>query len=382
MIQYRRSPHIVAYWANGRLLFHNYARGSTHAGDALTIGLLDFFAEWRELGALTGSSEFPPARIRTAVRTLAKAGLLQRSDWPDPRETALEQAWTTWNPAVGFFHSQTRDCDFAAGERRATEVLRARLEERPQPARLKSYSGHRTVTLPPMNSRGPLSRVLLARRTWRRFGAPGVTRAQLATLLGLTFGVQKWVDQQAMGRAMFRTSPSGGARHPIEAYVVVRGTNGIPDGLYHYAPDDHRLELLRSGRAEARMRRYLPGQPFFAHASILVLMTAVFPRTEWQYPFPRAYRVVHLEAGHFGQTFCLTATALGLAPFCTAALADSLIERDLAIDGINESVLYACGVGSRPAGAEWAPFPDSDKVPRVSLPRYASGARTRRRRGR
>jgi hypothetical protein len=58
---------------------------------------------------------------------------------------------------------------------------------------------------------------------------------------------------------------------------------------------------------------------------------------------------VLLDAGHLGQTFCLTATRLGLAPFCTAALKDTLIERDLGIDGIAESVLYVTGIGM-PAG--------------------------------
>ncbi len=59
----------------------------------------------------------------------------------------------------------------------------------------------------------------------------------------------------------------------------------------------------------------------------------------------RSYRTVLLDAGHLCQTFCLTATWLGLAPFCTMALADSLIERDIDVDGITESVLYAAGVG-------------------------------------
>jgi hypothetical protein len=40
---------------------------------------------------------------------------------------------------------------------------------------------------------------------------------------------------------------------------------------------------------------------------------------------------------------------LGLAPFCTAALRDTLIERDLGIDGIRESVLYVAGVGAKGA---------------------------------
>jgi SagB-type dehydrogenase family enzyme len=77
-------------------------------------------------------------------------------------------------------------------------------------------------------------------------------------------------------------------------------------------------------------------------------MTAVFPRNMWKYTYPRSYRSVLLDAGHLCQTLCLVATWLGLAPFCTAALADSLIERDLEIDGITESAIYAAGVGVQP----------------------------------
>jgi SagB-type dehydrogenase family enzyme len=77
-------------------------------------------------------------------------------------------------------------------------------------------------------------------------------------------------------------------------------------------------------------------------------MTAVFQRSMWKYRHARAYRVVLLDAGHLCQTFCLVATWLGLAPFCTAALKDTLIESHLGIDGISESVLYAAGVGRPP----------------------------------
>ena len=375
-VTYRRSRHIVAYWSGGELLFHNYARGATHAGDALTLALLDFFTEWRALETLIGSSEFPARRIERAVQQLTRAGFLQRSDrQPDAREAAFERAWATWNPSAGFFHSATRDCDFANGEPAANEVLRARAKSHPQPPRNKHYPGRPTVDLPRVAADGSFARVLLERRTWRRFGPDGVTAGQLGTLLDLSFGVQKWIDLQALGRAMLRTSPSGGARHPIEAYVVVRDVAGVREGLYHYSPDTHALALLRRGKARSRIERYLPGQDFFASASVLVMMTAVFPRTEWQYPFPRAYRVVHLEAGHFCQTFCLVATALGLAPFCTAALADSIIEHDLQIDGITESVIYGCGVGTRPPHADWAPLPGTAHLPRVFPPKSRTRAR-------
>ena len=120
---------------------------------------------------------------------------------------------------------------------------------------------------------------------------------------------------------------------------------GLERGLYHYQAKDNRLARL-SGRATPRMASaYCADQSYFAQAAALFIMTAVFARTMWKYGRARAYRVVLLETGHLCQTFCLTATRLGLAPFCTAALRDSLIEKNLGLDGIKESVLYIAGVG-------------------------------------
>jgi SagB-type dehydrogenase family enzyme len=133
--------------------------------------------------------------------------------------------------------------------------------------------------------------------------------------------------------------------------------SGVPKGIYHYAPRQHRLALVRRS-VPSTIERHLPGQWWYGGASVVVFLTAVFARTNWKYPSPRAYRTILLEAGHFCQTFCLVAAALGLAPFCSAALADTAIEHDLGIDGVSESVLYACGVGTRPSGVEWAPWPE------------------------
>jgi SagB-type dehydrogenase family enzyme len=312
------------------------------------IGLLDFFADWQPSERLFANARLSTPAVRAMLAELVRAGFLQRSDRSiHPKDKALE-SWESWNPSAGLFHEESRNCDFEAGEREVGVFLRDRLANHPQPDRTKNYHGRRSIHLPPAEQDGTFARVLLERRTWRTFGPRRLRARDLATLLGLTFGVQKWLDQGALGRAMLRTSPSGGARHPIEAYVAVRRVSRIPSGLYYYAPVDHRLVLLQSRTGAARLKEYLPGQPFYASASAVVFITAVFPRTQWQYTFPRAYRVVLLEAGHFCQTFCLVATALGLAPFCTAALADSVIENDLGIDGITESVLYACGAGTRP----------------------------------
>ena len=155
----------------------------------------------------------------------------------------------------------------------------------------------------------------------------------------------------------------------IDAYLLARQVQGLATGCYYYDPDAHELALLKGGCSAEHLEQYLPQQPFYRDAASVVVMAAVFARSQWRYEFPRAYRVVLLDAGHLCQTFCLVATALGRAPFCTAALADSSIEKDLGLDGVTESVIYACGVGTRPPGVEWAPWHDTEKVPVLVPPK-------------
>jgi SagB-type dehydrogenase family enzyme len=136
--------------------------------------------------------------------------------------------------------------------------------------------------------------------------------------------------------------------HPSEAYLVARKVEGVAPGIYHYDAGGHRLQRLRAGASSAEIQRYLAGQWWFRDAAAVVFLTAVFGRNQWKYDYARAYRAILIEAGHLCQTFCLTATWLGLAPFCTIAVADTKIEQSLGLDGISESVIYAMGVGHKP----------------------------------
>src|SRR4029078_9197009 len=117
------------------------------------------------------------------------------------------------------------------------------------------------------------------------------------------------------------------------------------------------LERIHGAVAPARIRSYVPESGYFANASAMVFFTAVFARQMWRYPYSRAYRAALIEAGHVCQTFLLTATSLGLAPYCVMGLADTLVEGDLGIDGITESVLYCARVSPPPRGTPCAPLP-------------------------
>jgi SagB-type dehydrogenase family enzyme len=353
-VLFRRSPFLVSYWNDNGLVFENYATGKGATAAPIATEVLNFFSRWLPAEAVFRHlPQYSPSSLRAAINQLLRHSLLQRSDRKlQPLERAMP-AWKDWNPAAGFFHFTGRDLPFEADLVSIGRYMEGLTHEKPMPVPVKHYPRATQTLLPPPQVEGEFTRVLTARRTWRRFAVGKLALADLATLLGLTWGVREWVAVPPLGRFAVKTSPSGGALHPIEAYVVARDVQGIAPGVYHYDATRHRLELLRRGMTRDRMSDYVIGQKWFSEAAAFVFMTAVFTRTQWKYRYPRAYRVVLAEAGHLCQTFCLLATWLGLAPFCTMAMADSKIDRDLGIDGVTEGVLYVAGVGKRPEGVDW-----------------------------
>jgi SagB-type dehydrogenase family enzyme len=348
----------VCHWAGGAFVIVNYATTVSIAGNAVIAHVLSTAGDWIAVADLASALPSMPAKeLRGLVGALVDRTLLQRSDRAeDPRETAMA-GWDAWNPAAGFFHFTTKDVEAPANVEQAEHELRARHAAAGSPPRFKRYPRARPVALPPPRRDGAFTDVLLARRTWRSFDETSIALEELSTLLDLSYGVQRTAEAVGLGTVHLTTSPSGGARHPLEAYVLAVRVDGLEPGLYHYASGIHALERIARGATAATIGRYVPGQWWYESASALFMLTAVFERTQWRYGTPRAYRNVLLEAGHVLQTFCLAATWLGLAPFCTARFSERVVEAAIRADGVRESFIYGGGVGRRPAGLSWAPWP-------------------------
>ena len=353
-LRVRRAPHLVAYWRKRTLVACNYATGAKIEITPKACDLLTYCDDWTKLADLERAGFVPPSTLSATIDRMVELTLLERSDRPpDPRVTAMDSL-RPWNPQAGFFHATTKDVSFVS-PRVAARLARAGPPASPAPPAIKRYRNHETIDLPRPNRDDDFARVVQARRTWRRFSPRPVTLDELAAILALSAGIQHWVEGAGVTIPL-KTSPSGGARHATECYVVARDVLGLKKGIYHYAPARHGLTRIGAAVSIERMRSYVPGSEYFAKASAMVFFTAVFARILWRYPYARAYRAALIESGHVCQTFLLAATKLGLAPFSVMALADSIIERDLGIDGIAESVLYAAGVGRRPRGVAWAPL--------------------------
>jgi SagB-type dehydrogenase family enzyme len=354
--RYRRSRSIVVYWSASGLAYFNCATGVRRTAPAAIVPLLNALDDWQTPAALHAAHPElgDEAEVVDLLDRLASMGLADRED------RQVSALWDAWMPEAAFFHFGTRDAEYPVDMLEHELPLVEKARTYPQPPPTKSIDGVRTM-LPSAAPLGDLERALKERRTWRQIADRAIPLADLSTLLSLTWGVQRRGRVAGQGDVVFKTSPSGGARHPIEAYVMAMAVDGLPAGAYHYDSAAHDLVAVGSPVDRDALVKVLGNQFYFANCAAVVVMTACFERTMWRYPFTRAYRTVLIEAGHLGQTFALVATALHLAPFQTIAFGDSDIERMIGVDGHSESAIYVVGVGHRK--------PDEDHHPGRIHPR-------------
>jgi SagB-type dehydrogenase family enzyme len=334
------------YWSGSDAVAFNCATGTRSALPIDVVAFLSEIPDWTSPAALARARPELGAvsEIAALLEGLIRLGLVEKR--ADGRERDA-WCWDPWMPEAAFFHFATRNHTYRRSTLDFEAELRAKAQTDPPPPPTKSVAGVR-FHLPSGRVEASLQHALHTRRTWRRFSSTPVALADLATLLHSTFGVQKWGTVQGQGRIALKTAPSGGARHSIEAYLVARNVGGLEKGVYHYDAAANDIVRVAPSVPQRTLEHALGNQQFFMPAAAFVVMTAVFARAMWRYPFSRAYRTVLAEAGHHGQTFCLLATALDLAPFCTMAFRDSELESIIRVDGISESALYVVGVGTRP----------------------------------
>lgn len=237
------------------------------------------------------------------------------------------------------FHEASKLSPSFAGEPGPGQALLAeseafqRLLARPG----KRYGHRPRVRLPPPCAlTAPLETALVARRSGCDESAP-VTSASLSTILRAAYGTTGAVDG-----IVRRTVPSAGALYPLELYVLIRDVPDQAAGCFHYDPYDHALEELACGPV-ASLEDAL-ADPELARAPAFVVVAAMFWRSRVKYGL-RGYRFALLEAGHAMQNALLAAAALGIAALPIGGYFDRRLERLLALDGVDEAVVYCASLG-------------------------------------
>jgi SagB-type dehydrogenase family enzyme len=353
MARIKRSGSLIFFFRDGELHCRNFLTDREIAAIPKLVEILARLDRWRTPAAASRLfAGYSPGSVWRSIDELTRSTVLTREGSSEARREAALTAWEPWGIEAQTFHFGTKRAhrqEPVADEARYSRKL---LRERPEPPQVKRYARARGQSLPAAERQRLATEfpgVLLQRRTHRSFGPGSLSLQDLSLILALTWRITGWRPWPGLRPRPLKTSPSGGARHSLEVYVFCRRVTGVQPGVYHYRPDLHRLEMVREQASGRLWSRFCGHQDWVARASALFVVTSVLPRVMWRYRFARAYRTLLLETGHFGQTFCLVATWLGLAPFTTAALDDEAIEGHLGLDGGTESVVYAMGVGPRAA---------------------------------
>ncbi len=117
----------------------------------------------------------------------------------------------------------------------------------------------------------------------------------------------------------------------LETYVVVHNVTNVLAGIYHYEPGAHTLRTVRMGDFVRETWHICLGQELARDASAMIVHTADLPKAIERYG-NRAYRSLHLDAGHLGERLNLAAVGVGLGVSGIGGFFDDEVNETLSLD--------------------------------------------------
>ena len=209
----------------------------------------------------------------------------------------------------------------------------------PQDTLIIPLPGPRDIKVLPLDLRSAIEQ----RRSIRHYARDPLTIEELAYLCWCTQGI---VNVKAPYYTL-RNVPSAGGRHAFETYLLINRVAGIQPGLYRYLAFSHQIIPvdITKGVTDRVMAACL-GQAFVRSSAVTFIWSTIIYRMAWRYS-ERAYRLVHLDAGHVCQNLYLAAEQIGCGTCAIGAFDDQQMADALGIDGEEEFVLYCATVGKK-----------------------------------
>jgi SagB-type dehydrogenase family enzyme len=206
----------------------------------------------------------------------------------------------------------------------------------------KAYPKFQQVLLPdPTKTKWSLNDALVKRISARKFTQKNIKITDLSDLLYFSGGLKELLFKNSGDKRFY---PSAGARYPLEIYPVIFKAEGIKPAIYHYHLKSHSLEeIYTNGFISKVMKQF--DQPWIHKASMIILVSAIFDRTENKYG-NRGLRHIYTEYGHYAQNIYLISQALGLGTCSIGGFLDDGLNRILDFDKLDESIIGVIAVGT------------------------------------
>ncbi len=193
-----------------------------------------------------------------------------------------------------------------------------------QPYPFKEYKIGQTFDLKPY-----LSRQTVPQKGdfWRR----------ISRILGCSYGLTAKIA--TMGSPLYlRSAPSAGGLYPAEVYLISRGTEFLPAGLYSYQGQSHSLLLFWESDVWTNLQSACFWNPVLENTDIALVTSAIFYRSAWRYE-DRAYRRIFLDTGHLLGNIELSASINDYRAHLIGGFNDIQMNELLYLDSEKESVM-------------------------------------------
>jgi SagB-type dehydrogenase family enzyme len=144
---------------------------------------------------------------------------------------------------------------------------------------------------------------ILRRRSTRRLSGDPLKLAELADMLAFAYRPDLTLTPAAL--------PTYFDPSLLETFVVVNHVEGLEPGVYYFAPGFMELLQVRSGEVRREIYHLCLGQELARDAAAVVVHTADLEAATEKYG-SRAYRYLHIDAGHIGERLNVAACRLEL----------------------------------------------------------------------
>ncbi|NJN30634.1 MAG: SagB/ThcOx family dehydrogenase [Synechococcales cyanobacterium RM1_1_8] len=182
-----------------------------------------------------------------------------------------------------------------------------------------------------------LRETMFQRRSTRAYSGADLSLGDLQALLHFTYQPEAYLLQG------LDEAPDYFDLGLVETFVAVSGVTGLDAGCYYYAPKAQELRQIRFKNFRRELHYLCLGQDLGRDAAAVLFHTADLKAAVEKYG-DRAYRYLHLDAGHLGQRLNLAAIRLGLGVSGIAGFFDDQVNELLGIPE-DEAVLYITTLG-------------------------------------
>jgi len=176
-----------------------------------------------------------------------------------------------------------------------------------------------------------IAQTILLRRSTRAYTGDAFSKEELAGLLDYAYP-----DPPLSPSSLF--SPSF-----LETYVIVQNVTDLEQGVYYYAPQSRELRLIYAGDFKNQTWHFSLGQDLSRDAAALIIHTAHLENAMALYG-NRAYRYLHLDAGHIGERINLAAIRLKLGVSGIGGFYDDEVNALLGLP-LEEVIVYITTLG-------------------------------------